>query len=130
MDLTLGPWKAEVSVAQTHRPLVEDMGKQAWETVKATQGFTPKEAVGGTPAAAGFTISGVLNKVVKEGSGMRVFVTFTVHLDATMVNIAPVKGDAIATGSMTPKDALLAVTEARIAKLLPMIRSGLIRKAK
>jgi hypothetical protein len=129
MDITLGPWRAEMSVDKQYQPLAEAMAKPAWETVKNTPGFEPKEAVKGEAAKTGFTISGKLTNVIKDGNGLRVFATFTILLDGTFVNVQPVKGDAIAIGE-PPVNALIAVTEDRITKILKLIKAGSVKKAK
>ncbi len=129
MDVTLGPWKAALSVDKKYWPLAEAMGKQAWKTVEDS-GSVPKEAVKGQAATTGFTISGELTNVVKDGNGMRVFATFTILLDNTFTNVQPVKGDALADHGAQPVEALLAVTENRITKILGLIKDGLVKKVR
>jgi hypothetical protein len=131
MDITLGPWTVDLSVDQTQgQPIADAMGVQAFTTVKATTGFTPVNAVKGKPAASGFTISGKLTLLQKEPNGMHVQVKFTVLVDGSFPNIAPVPGDAWAVAPNTPIDAVQAVTEARIGKILGLIKSGQIKKAR
>ncbi len=129
MDITLGPWTVDMSIGNaTGKPIADAMGAEAFDTVKGTAGFTPQNAVNGKPAASGFTISGKLTKLAKEPNGMHVQGTFTIQLDATFVNIMPVVGDAWAQGSMTPIDAVQALTDAKIAKILTLIKSGQVKK--
>ncbi len=129
MDITLGPWTVDLSIDKTKgQPIADAMGAEAFDTVKGTAGFTPQKAVNGKPAPSGFTISGKLTKLAKEPNGMHVQGTFTIQLDATFVNIMPVVGDAWAQGSMTPIDAVQAVTDDRIAKILGMIKKNQIKK--
>jgi hypothetical protein len=129
MDITLGPWTVDLSIDKTKgQPIADAMGVEAFATVKGTAGFTPQNAVNGKPAPSGFTISGKLTKLAKEPNGMHVQGTFTIQLDATFVNTMPVVGDAWAQGSMTPIDAVQAVTDDRIAKILGMIKKNQIKK--
>jgi hypothetical protein len=131
MDITLGPWTVDLSVDQTQgQPIADAMGAQAFGTVKATTGFSPVNAVKGKPAASGFTISGKLTLLKQEPNGMHVQVKFTVLVDGTFPNVAPVPGDAWAIAPNTPIDAVQAVTEARIGKILGLIKSGQIKKAR
>ncbi len=129
MDITLGPWTVDLSVDKTKgQPVADAMGVEAFATVKSTVGFTPQNAVNGKPAPSGFTISGKLTKLAKEPNGMHVQAAFTIQLDATFVNIAPVVGDAWAQAPNTPIDAMQAVTDTRIAKILSLIKAGQIKK--
>jgi hypothetical protein len=132
MDITLGPWTVDLSMDQTQgQPIADAMGAQAFDTVKATNGFTPqKVGADGKPAASGFTISGKLTMLAKEPNGMHVQVKFTILVDGTFPNVAPVPGDAWAVAPNTPIDAVQAVTEARIGKILGLIKSGQIKKAR
>ncbi|MGB6944782.1 MAG: hypothetical protein WBE37_20460 [Bryobacteraceae bacterium] len=130
MDITLGPWTVDMSIGNTTgKPIADAMGAEAFDVVNKTAGFTPQNAVNGKPASSGFTISGKLNKLAKEPNGMHVQVTFTILIDGTFANVAPVLGDAWAVAPNTPIDAVQAVTDARIAKILTLIKSGQIKKA-
>ena len=130
MDVSLGPWTGAMSVGDKLRqPLADAMGDEAWKTVKNTAGFTPQKSPEGKPAPSGFTISGKVTNVVKEGARLHVMATYTLWADGTFANIQPVPGDAYAEGSMTAEDALRAVTEARVTKLLGLIKSGAAAKA-
>jgi hypothetical protein len=129
MDITLGGWTVDLSVDQKQgKPLAEAMGDEASKTVKDAPGFTPKEAVQGKPAKSGFTISGKLTKIGKDKDGIHVQATFTVWIDGTFANLAPVVGDAWAKDGATPEEALRAVTEARITKILGLIKAGRVAK--
>lgn len=132
MDITLGPWTVDMSIDKTQgQPIADAMGAEAFEAVKGTAGFTPqKVGLDGKPAPSGFTISGKLTKLAKEPNGMHVQTTFTVMVDASFPNIGPVVGDAWAQGSNTPIDAVQAVTDSRIAKILALIKTGQIKKAR
>ncbi|HLV85727.1 MAG TPA: hypothetical protein VKV39_02045 [Candidatus Sulfotelmatobacter sp.] len=131
MDITLGPWTAAKTINEKQRkPLADAMGDEAWNTAKKKDGFTPKQAEGGTPAKTGFTISGQVVQVGKQGSGIQVKLMFTLWADGTFSNIAPVPGQAVAEGSMGAEDALRAVTEAKVNQLLDAIKSGRATKAR
>jgi hypothetical protein len=129
VDLALGPWTAAKTVEEKQRKLLaEAMGDEAWRLVKRSADFTPVKAEG-KPAAKGFTISGDIVKVVKQGHEVQVVAKYTLWVDGTFPNIAPVEGRASATGSMGAEDALRAVTENRVKMLLDVIKSGRIQKA-
>lgn len=131
MDVALGPWTAAMSVEEKYRaPLAKAMGEEAWSTVKNTAGFTPKEAPNGQPAKSGFTISGKLTNVLKNGSVIQVMSSYTLWVDGTFSNVQPVAGDGYAKDGATPEDALRAITEDRVKKLLAAIKSGQARKAR
>ncbi len=131
MDITLGPWTVDMSIDKTQgQPIADAMGAEAFDTVKGTTGFTPQNAVDGKPAKTGFTISGKLTMLAKEPNGMHVRATFTILIDGTFPNVAPVVGDAWAQAPNTPIDAVQAVTDTRIAKILTLIKSGQIKKAR
>src|SRR6266516_4756022 len=101
MDVTLGPWTAEKGIDQKQsKPLVEAMGDEAWNTAKKSRDFTPIKA-DGKPAASGFTISGKLTAVSKSGGSTQVVAKFTVWVDGTFSNAAPLEGRAAASGSST-----------------------------
>ena len=130
MDITLGPWTAAKSIdAKQRQPLADAMGDQALKTVNKKGGFTPNEADGGTPAKSGFTISGQVVQVTRQGIGVLVKLMFTLWADGTFSNVAPVSGQATAEGSMGAEDALRAVTEAKVNQLLEAITSGRAVKA-
>ncbi len=132
MDITLGPWTVDLSIDKTKgQPIADAAGDEAFTAVKGTAGFTPqKVGTDGKPAPSGFTISGKLTKLAKEPNGMHVQVTFTVLIDGSFPNIMPVVGDAWAEGSNTPIDAVQALVDAKIAKILALIKSGQIKKAR
>lgn len=130
MDITLGPWTAAKTIdAKQRQPLADAMGDEALKTVNKKGGFTPKKADGGTPATSGFTISGQVLQVAKQGIGIQVKLMFTLWADGTFSNIAPVPGQATAEGSMGAEDALRAVTEAKVNQLLDALASGRAAKA-
>lgn len=131
MDVTLGPWTAAKTINEKQRqPLADAMGDEAWNTVKNKDGFTPKQADGGTPAKSGFTISGQVLQVAKQGINLQVKLMFTLWADGTFSNVAPVPGQAIAQGSASAEDALRAITESKINQLLEAIKSGRAAKAR
>jgi len=73
MDITLGPWTASKTSNQKQlQPLAEAMGDEAWNTVKKKTDFTPKKADGGAPAKSGFTITGQVLQVAKQGIDLQV----------------------------------------------------------
>lgn len=132
MDVTLGPWTAELGVDETERkPLTEAMADAARGKVKSTTGFTAKDAQG-QPAKKGFTISGKLTHVLKSSAGVTVKATFTLWIDGTFSNVQPLAGEATAKGfgSTTAEEALRAVTESRVKTLLDGIKSGRVVKAR
>jgi hypothetical protein len=129
MDVTLGPWKADKSVNESQgKPLAEAMGDEAWKTVTNLPDFTPLKAPGGKPADKGFTISGVLASVAKKGVSTEVVAKFTLWVDGTFSNVAPLDGRASAEGSSSAEDALRAVTEDRVTMLLMAIKAGHVAK--
>jgi len=133
MDVTLGPWTADVSVEESQRkPLAKAMGDAAWNKVKNTAGFTPKEAPLGKPAKKGFTISGKVTHVVKGETGVTSRAIFTLWVDGTFSNVAPLKGEASSSGngSRDAEEALIAVTESRVKTLLDAIKGGRAAKAR
>lgn len=130
MEITLGPWTAEMSVAENERKtLPAAMGTAAKDTAKRA-GFTAKDATLGKPAKKGFTISGKVTSVTKEGRDVTVRAIFTLWADGTFSNVAPLKGEATASGGMTAEDALVAVTESRVKQLLDAVKSGRAQKAR
>ena len=133
MDVTLGPWTAEMSVEENDRkPLTQAMADAAMGKAKATAGITPKEASLGKPAAKGFTISGKVTHIVKEGGSVTARAVFTLWIDGTFSNVQPLKGEATASGmgSRTAEEALRAVTESRVKTLLDAIKAGRASKAR
>jgi hypothetical protein len=131
MDITLGPWTAAKTINEKQRqPLADAMGDEAWNTVKKKSGFTPKQADGGTPAKSGFTISGQVLQVAKQGIDLQVKLMFTLWTDGTFSNVAPVPGQATAQGSASAEDALRAITESKVNQLLEAITSGRAVKAR
>jgi hypothetical protein len=130
MDITLGPWTAAKTIDQKKRqPLADAMGDEAWNTVKKKGDFTPKQADGGTPAKTGFTISGQVVQVAKQGIDLQVKLMFTLWADGTFSNVAPLPGQATAQGSASAEDALRAITENKVNQLLDAIKSGRAGKA-
>lgn len=130
MDITLGPWTAAKAINDKQRqPLAEAMGDEAWNTVKKKDGFTPKQADGGIPAKTGFTISGQVLQVAKQGIDLQVKLMFTLWADGTFSNVAPLPGQATAQGSAGAEDALRAITESKVNQLLEAIKSGRAGKA-
>jgi hypothetical protein len=130
MDITLGPWTAAKTINQKQgQPLAEAMGDEAWNTVKKKSGFTPKQADGGTPAKSGFTISGQVVQVAKQGINLQVKLMFTLWADGTFSNVAPLPGQGAAQGSASAEDVLRAITESKVNQLLEAINSGRAGKA-
>jgi hypothetical protein len=127
MDVTLGPWTAALA---EHKPLAEAMGNEAWKTVEKAAGFTPKALPIGNAAIKGYSISGRVTSVVIQGRTKEVYSTFTIWVDGTMSNVPPISGNATALGSDTAEDALRAVTEMRVTKILQTIKTGRVLKAK
>ena len=112
-----------------NKPLAEAMGDEAWKTVKNTADFTPKEAPKGHSATKGYGISGRVTNVVRQGSSVQVFSAFTVWVDGTLSNVAPIQGSASAEGSNTAEDAVRAITADRIEQILKKLKTGGVRKA-
>jgi hypothetical protein len=130
VDVTLGPWKADISIDEPQRTaLAEAMGDEAWKTVEKADGFTPQKAPEGKPAKKGYTISGKITSVVKEGGTISVFITFTIWVDGTISNVPPVQGTGSATGGNTAEDVVRAITESRIKKILEALKTGKVAKA-
>jgi len=131
VDITLGPWTAAKAIdAKQRQPLADAMGDEALNTVKKKGGFTAKQAEGGFPAKSGFTISGQVVQVAKQGINLQVKLMFTLWSDGTFSNVAPVPGEATAQGSASAEDALRAITESKVNQLLDAISSGRARKAR
>ena len=126
MDVTLGPWTA---AHVENKSLAEAMGDEAWKTVAKAAGFTPKEAPKGKSAVKGYSISGKVNSVVKQGNSVQVLSTFTIWVDGTLSNVAPIQGAGSAEGSNTAEDAMRGITENRITMILEKLKTGNIRKA-
>ena len=130
MDITLGPWTAAKTINEKQRqPLADAMGDEALNTVKKKGGFTPKQADGGTPAKTGFTISGQVLQVAKQGIDLQVKLMFTLWADGTFSNVAPLPGQGKAQGGVSAEDALRAITESKVNQLLEAISSGRAGKA-
>jgi len=131
MDITLGPWTAAKTINDKQRQALADaMGDEAWNTVKKKDGFTPRKAEGGTSAKSGFTISGQVVQVAKQGIDLQVKLMFTLWADGTFSNIAPLPGQGSAQGSSSAEDALRAITESKVNQLLEAIKSGRAAKAR
>jgi hypothetical protein len=132
MDIALGPWTSAKTIdAKQRQPLADAMGDEAWNTVKKKEkdGFTPVKVEGATPAKTGFTISGQVVQVTKQGINTQVKLTFTLWADATFSNVAPVHGQGAAQGG-SAEDAVRAITEDSVEKLLGAIKSGSAGKAR
>ena len=129
MDVTLGPWKGKISIESNLRAsLVEAMGDAAWTTVKNTAGFTPKKWEK-DKTTKGFGIEGEVTSLVKQGKTTAVKATFVVSVDGTFSNVQPVPCDASADAPNTAEDALRALTEARVTKILGQMKAGRVLKA-
>ena len=130
MDIALGPWTSAKTIdAKLRQPLADAMGDEAWNTVKKKDGFTPIKVEGVTPAKSGFTISGQVVQVAKQGIKLQVKLMFTLWADGTFSNVAPVQGQGAAQGSSSAEDALRAITESKVNQLLEAIKSGQVAKA-
>ena len=132
MDIWLGPWTVDMSIDKTTgQPIADAMGAEAFDTVKNTNGFTPqKVGSDGKPAPSGFTITGKLTVLAKEPNGMHVQGQFTLLGDGTFVNIGLAVGNAWAQAPNTPIDAIQAVADAQIAKILGLIKTGKVKKVR
>jgi hypothetical protein len=128
VDVTLGPWTAAKGVEKEYQPLAAIMGDEAWKTANNTSGFTPRKAEKGKPAAKGFTISGRITTVLKKGNSIHIRSLFTVWVDGTFSNVKDLAGDGSAEG-VPAEDAMRAITESRVTKLLVAIKAGQVRKA-
>jgi len=127
MDVTLGPWTA---VKSDDKPLAEAMGDEARRTVTKAAGFTPKDAPKGNKPTKGYGISGRLTNVVKRDNAVQIFSTFTILVDGSFSNVPPIQGNATAEGGSTAEDAVRAVTEQRVNKILQTIKTGAVKKAR
>ena len=131
MDIALGPWTAAKTLdAKQRQTLPDAMGDEAWNTVKKKDGFTPVKVEGVTPAKSGFTISGQVVQVAKQGINTQVKLTFTLWADGTFSNVAPVHGQGAAQGGASAEDVVRAITEDSVEKLLGAIKSGSAGKAR
>jgi hypothetical protein len=128
VDVTLGPWTVAKGVDKEYKALAAAMGDEAMKTASKTAGFTPKEAENGKPAASGFTISGTITTVLKKGRTIHIRSLFTVWVDGTFSNVKELAGDGSAD-SAPAEDAVRAITENRITRLLLAIKSAQVRKA-
>jgi hypothetical protein len=125
MDINLGPWTAAKTIdAKLRQTLPDAMGDEAWNTVKKKDGFTPIKVQGAAPAQSGFTISGQVIQVTKQGTDLKVKATFTLWVDGTFSNVVSPPGEATAQGSAGAEDALRAITENKVNQLLDAIKSG------
>jgi hypothetical protein len=130
MDIALGPWTSAKTIdAKLRQPLADAMGDEAWNTVKKKDGFTPIKVEGVTPAKSGFTISGQVVQVAKQGIKLQVKLMFTLWADGTFSNVAPLPGQGAAEGSASAEDVLRAITESKVNQLLEAIKSGQVAKA-
>jgi hypothetical protein len=121
MDVTLGPWTA---AHPENKPLAEAMGDEAWKMVEKTAGFTPKKAPPGATATKGYTVSGRLTNVNKQGNTVQIFSAFTILVDGGLSNVPPIQGTGSAEGSSSAEDAVRAITESRIKKILDTLKTG------
>ena len=126
MDITLGPWTAEHAA---DKPLAEAMGDEAWKTVEKSSDWTPQKAVNGKAGKKGYTVSGRLTSVVKEGSKTQIFSAFTILVDGALSNVPPIQGTGFAQAPNTAEDALRAITESRVNKILGTLKTGRVVKA-
>jgi hypothetical protein len=126
MDVNLGPWTA---AHPENKPLAEAMGEEAWKTAEKTAGVTPKKAPQGAKGAKGYTVSGRITSVAKQGSAVQVFSAFTILVDGALSNVPPIQGNGSAEGSNTAEDAVRAITEMRIKKILDTLKTGRVAKA-
>ena len=129
MDITLGPFKNAAAVTVTKLdPLVKAMHDQAFDTATKKK-FDPKEPPDGKPAPSGFTISGKIKSVTKDGHKTQVTAGFDVWIDGTFANapvtVPPGNGEGAPT-----EDIVAALTENAITKILALIKAGSIRKAR
>ena len=129
MDVTLGPWILAKGVDKEYKPLAAVMGDEAWKTVSDTSGFTPKEAVKGEPAAKGYTISGRITTVLKEGNTVHIRSVFTVQVDGSFSTLKEVAGDGSVEG-VPPEDALRPITKTRVSNILVAIKAGRVKKVR
>ena len=127
MDVSLGPWTA---AHPENKPLAEAMGDEAWKTVEKTAGFTPKKAPQGGSGAKGYTVSGRITNVAKQGNSVQMFSAFTILVDGSFSNVPPIQGNGSAEGSNTAEDAMRAITEMRMKKILDTLKTGRVVKAK
>ena len=129
MDVTLGPWTGEMSVAETQRkPLAEAMGDEAWNTVKKRPAHAQGSAARQARRAASPSRANSTN-VLKEGDSIHVMSKFTLWVDGTFSNVAPLDGEGFAQDGATAEDVLRAITESRVKKLLDAVKSGRATKA-
>ena len=106
MDINLGPWTAAKTIdAKQRQPLADAMGDEAWNTVKKREkdGFTPVKVEGATPAPSGFTISGQVVQVTKQGTDTKVKLAFTLWVDGTFSNIVSPLEKRQPKGARAPK---------------------------
>jgi hypothetical protein len=127
--VTLGPWILAKGVDKEYKPLAAVMGDEAWKTVSDTAGFSPKEAEKGKPAAKGYTISGRITTVLKEGNTVHIRSVFTVQVDGSFSTMKEVVGDGSAEG-VPPEDALRPITKTRVSNILVAIKSGRVKKVR
>ena len=126
MDVNLGPWTA---AHPENKPLAEAMGDEAWKTVEKAAGFKPKKNPPGKTATKGYTVSGRLTNVAKQANTVQVFSAFTILVDGAISNVPPIQGAGSAEGSSTAEDAVRAITEMRIKKILDTLKTGRVVKA-
>ncbi len=127
MEVSLGPWTA---AHPENKPLAEAMGDEAWKAVEKAAGFTPKKAPQGNNGAKGYTVSGRITNIAKQGNTVQVFSAFTILVDGSLSNVPPIQGNGSAEGSSSAEDAVRAITENRIKKILDTLKTGRVAKAK
>jgi hypothetical protein len=125
MDVNLGPWTA---AHPENTPLAEAMGDEAWRTVEKAAGFKPKKA-SQNGGSKGYTTSGRLANVAKQANAVQIFSAFTILVDGAISNVPPIQGSGSAEGSSTAEDAVRAITESRIKKILDTLKTGRVVKA-
>jgi hypothetical protein len=124
VDVTLGPWTA---AHPENKPLADVMGKQAKATVDKAPDWTAKELPkSGNPT--GYSISGKVMSVVTKGGSTQVSLTFTVLVDGALSNSVITATGAASGTSTAAEDAVGAITDDTIQKILQAIKSGRIVK--
>ena len=65
----------------------------------------------------------------EQGKSVQVFAAFTISVDGTVSNSPPTQATASADGSMTAEDAVRAIAEDKINKILLALKTGKVVKA-
>ena len=127
MDVTLGPWMAEKSVAEAQRKvLTEAMADEAWKVVKKSPNFNPMKVPANTIADKGYSINGRVIRVTKLSAGTEVVATFNILVDGKFSNVPMMQAKAMASGRATAEDALRASTESKVQMILTALQTGKI----